>query len=256
MRILAALSLFLLLAGCRSNQNQPSSQVAESGDALAAHDAAGGTAPAEAKDPLKGKILEKMDAAGYSYLRLATDGGEIWAAVVQTDAKVGDNVAVVDPMPMKDFKSSTLKRTFDVIMFGSLQDSGGGDSKQMMMNVHAGVGSASTSSEPIKVDRAAGPDGRTVAEVYAQRLDLKGRKVAVHGKVVKVNPNIMGKNWIHVQDGTGDSPGKTNDLTVTSQAYPSVGDTVLIEGVVLTDKSYGMGYDFPVIIEDAAVQTQ
>ena len=248
MRLLAMLSLFLLLAGCQSNQSQPSSQAGESGNALAA--------PADQANQLKGKVLEKMNAERYSYLRLATDEGEIWAAVPQTNAKVGDDVAVVNFMPMDGFKSATLKRTFDRIVFGTLQDSGEGDSKQMLMTAHAGAASAATSSEPIKVNKAAGPDGRTVEEVFAQRLDLKDRKVAVCGKVVKVNSNIMGKNWIHVQDGTGDPQAKTNDLTVTSQANPSVGDTVLIEGTVHTDKSYGMGYDFPVIIEDATVKTQ
>ena len=46
-------------------------------------------------------------------------------------------------------------------------------------------------------------DARTVAEVYAQRAALKDKTVTVRGKVVKSNAGIMGKNWIHLRDGTG-----------------------------------------------------
>ena len=74
--------------------------------------------------------------------------------------------------------------------------------------------------------------------------------------MTKVNPNIMGKNWIHIQDGTGDAEAKTNDLTVSCQATPSVGDTVLVEGILTVDKSSGMGYDYPAILEDATVRTE
>jgi hypothetical protein len=72
-----------------------------------------------------------------------------------------------------------------------------------------------------------------------------------------VNPNILGKTWIHLQDGTGNPEAKTNDLAVTSPgSSASVGDTVLVEGVVETDKNYGMGYTFPVIIEDTVITKQ
>ena len=125
MRPLAVLSFFLFIAGCQSNQSQPSSQVEVLGEALASHDAVGGAAPVDPANLLKGKVLEKIDAARYSYLRLATENGEIWAAVFQTDIDVGEEVTVVGPMPMDGFKSETLNRTFDHIVFGTLQGTGG-----------------------------------------------------------------------------------------------------------------------------------
>ncbi|MEJ2111996.1 MAG: nucleotide-binding protein [Acidobacteriota bacterium] len=206
-------------------------------------------APTAQDSLLKGEVLERIDAMRYSYLRLATDEGEIWAAVLQTDVEPGEEVTVVNPMLMNGFESETLNRTFDRIVFGTLQESGGSP-EPLLMDAHSGV-AGSTASEPIEVDKAEGPVGRTVEEIYAQKLDLNGQKVAVRGKVTKVNPNIL-----HIQDGTGDPQAGTNDLTVTSQENPSVGDTVLIEGIIGVDKSSGMGYDFPVIIEDATVKKQ
>lgn len=94
--------------------------------------------------------------------------------------------------------------------------------------------------------------GQTVAEVFAQKDSLAGKPVTVRGKVVKVNAGIMGKNWLHVRDGSG-AEG-TNDLTVTTTgALPQVGDTVVVSGPVTLNKDFGAGYTYDVIVEDAAV---
>jgi hypothetical protein len=97
--------------------------------------------------------------------------------------------------------------------------------------------------------------GRTVAEVFAEKDQLAGKPVVFRGKVVKSNPGILGKNWIHVRDGSG-AEG-SNDITVTTvSAQPKVGDTVLVAGAVVLNKDYGMGYQYDVIIEDADVKIE
>jgi hypothetical protein len=65
----------------------------------------------------------------------------------------------------------------------------------------------------------------------------------------------MGKNWLHVRDGSG-AEG-TNDLTVTTAgAMPNVGDTVVVTGPVVLNKDFGMGYQYDVLIEDAQVTVE
>jgi hypothetical protein len=97
--------------------------------------------------------------------------------------------------------------------------------------------------------------GKTVAEVHAERSELVGQTVSVRGKVVKTNANIMGKNWLHVQDGSGEDG--TKDLTVTtSDGLPDIGETVVVSGTVALDKDYGMGYVYDVILEDATVKAE
>ena len=95
--------------------------------------------------------------------------------------------------------------------------------------------------------------GKTVFEVFTEKAELANKKVVVRGKVVKTNAGIMGKDWLHVRDGSGEE-GK-NDLTVTTttKPLPNVGDTVVITGTVILDKDFGMGYQYPVMVEDAAV---
>jgi hypothetical protein len=95
--------------------------------------------------------------------------------------------------------------------------------------------------------------GKSVLDVYTEKAALANQKVVVRGKVVKTNAGIMNKDWLHIRDGSGGDG--TNDLTVTttSQPLPNVGDTVLVKGTVVLDKDFGMGYQYPVLIEDAEV---
>ena len=97
--------------------------------------------------------------------------------------------------------------------------------------------------------------GKTVAEVFAEKDALAGKPVTFRGKVVKTNPDIMGKNWLHVRDGSGEEG--TNDLTITTAGtLPNVGDTVVVTGNVTLNKDFGMGYAYDVLVEDAQVTVE
>ena len=94
-------------------------------------------------------------------------------------------------------------------------------------------------------------EGYTVEELFSQKDKLKGKKISVRGKVVKFNAEIMGKNWLHLQDGTGKTG--SNDITVTTKQTASVGKIVVITGVLATNKDFGGGYSYNVIIEEATI---
>jgi len=104
----------------------------------------------------------------------------------------------------------------------------------------------------VKVPKASGKDARTIAEIFANRQALKDKTVTVRGKVVKFTPGVMGKNWIHLRDGTG-TQGKDDDVTVTSQDAAAKGDVVVVQGKIAVDQDIGMGTPYPVIIQDAKV---
>jgi hypothetical protein len=118
---------------------------------------------------------------------------------------------------------------------------------------HASAATGGEVTEKISVPKAAGADAKTVAEVWAQHDALKGKAVTVRGKVVKYNSGIMGKNWLHIRDGSGSAEGKDNDLTVTTGDAAAKGDVVVVKGVVAVDRDFGAGYTYPVIVEDAKV---
>ena len=237
-----------------------------------------GNAGAQSAQPLTGQVLEAQDVGIYTYMRLKTANGETWAAVNKAAVKKGATVTIANPMEMRNFESKSLNRTFDRIVFGSLASGpasgpasaagaaspAGGASPQAALarpngasgnlgKVHGDVAKAPEAGA-ISVAKAEGPNGRTVAEVNAQRAALKGKPVEVRGKVVKVSSGILGRNWIHLRDGSGSAADNSNDLLVTSKEKPQLGDVVLAKGVVMTDVKLGEGYAYKVLVESSSLQ--
>ncbi len=243
-----------LCVGCNSDKKADESKKSESGSKQLAPPAGLKANPGAIMDPSPaaglGKVLETMDAGGYTYVKLQKGQQEIWAAGPKTTVQVGDAVTIPDGMAMHDFHSKTLDRTFEVIYFVSAISAGATNPAEVggMPMGHPKV--AAPAAEPIEgIEKAEG--GLTVAEIFAQKGELSGKPVVLRGKVVKYAAKIMGKNWLHIQDGSG-AEG-TNDLTVTTNATAAVGDTVVITGTVATDKDFGAGYKYAVIVEDASV---
>jgi hypothetical protein len=205
---------------------------------------------------IKGEVLEVLDADAFTYFRLKTAEGELWSAVAKAPIKVGTQVTVENATPMKDFKSKSLNRTFSLVYLGNLPGTAagpamGGDS---LAAAHSGVVKPSVDLNNIKVAKATGANARTVAEVLGKGAELKDKPVLVRGKVVKYNEDIMGKNWVHLRDGSGSESDKTNDLLVTTKSATRVGAVVTVKGTVHTDRDLGSGYFYKVLVEDATLQ--
>jgi hypothetical protein len=233
--------------------------------AVAAHAAwAVGEAAPPPAPPVKGEVLEVIDTEGFTYMRLKTSKGETWAAVGKAAVKKGEQVSIVNPTVARNFESKSLKRSFDSIVIGKLAGAAGASAPTMASGAtgapHPGVdlsqfhGSKAKAPEVEigKIAKAAGTSGRTVAEVYADRAALKDRPVAVRARVVKVTPGVMGKNWIHLRDGSGSASDGSNDLLATSKDEPKVGDLVVAKGTVRTDVNLGSGYAYKVLVEDTS----
>lgn len=204
-----------------------------------------------------GTVVETMDAMSYTYLSVDTGEETFWAATTQTPVKVGDTVLVPAGTPMSNFTSKELDRTFDMIYFVPSVVVNGDmttGTEKGLPEGHPGTPGGTTTVTETDVDLSGiepADGGVTVADVYANKADLAGKEIKLRGKVVKFSPQIMKKNWLHVQDGTGENG--TNDLTVTTDVQAAVGDTVLITGVLNTDVDFGYGYQYDVLIEDASV---
>lgn len=197
---------------------------------------------------LTGTVLEVKDVDSYTYLRLKTKNGETWAAVGKAQIKKGSTVSIENTMVMTNFESKSLKKTFSTIVFGTLPVSA-----KETASAHVGVAKVQDSA-PIKVSRATGANARTVAEIVAQGKNLKDKPVELHAQVVKFSPAIMGKNWMHLRDGSGSAADGTNDILVTTADKTKVGDVITVTGVVRLDKDFGAGYVYKVLIEDGNIQ--
>jgi hypothetical protein len=217
-------------------------------------------------DILSGKVAETMNSGGYTYILLDKEGEKTWVAVPEMQVSVGEEAVLKPGIEMVNFTSSTLNRTFErvILSTGPVSEKGEpveknvemphGDLPMGMMKAPASGGmGVSTPIGDVKVEKATGQDAYTIAEIYEKKSGLCNNKILVRGKVVKVLPKIMGKNWIHLQDGSGDEKKGDYDLVVTSQDMPSVGDVITISGTVYTDKDFGAGYKYNVIVEEASI---
>jgi hypothetical protein len=257
--IVLSVAVLALSAGCDRAPAATSPRSSDPSPKLVAE--AGDPAPGD----LTGTVLETMDAAGYTYLRLQTGTGPVWAAVTQAKVAKGDRVSVEGAITMVEFESPTLGRRFDRIVFGVLAPTaagapgraataGGALPPAMLTTLtaqHAAAAAGPAEVGPIKLSRAPTPDGKTIAEVFAGRAGLDAQPVAVRGKVVKFSPGIMGRNWLHLRDGTGSPERMDHDLTVTTDDTAAVGDVVLVRGIARKDRDFGSGYMYSVIVEEA-----
>ena len=204
---------------------------------------------------IKGEVLEAMDVDAFTYLRLKTKDGETWAAVTKSSVKKGAEVTIENGIVMNNFESKSLKKTFDRIVFGNL--AGAGDStvppSTDLGRIH-GRTSQPIDLGSVKVAKATGPDARTVTEIVTKRAELKDKTVTVRGKVVKFTGGVMGKNWIHLRDGSGSSAEDTDDVVVTTMDETQIGDVVVAKGVVRTNVNLGFGYSYAVLVDDAKLQ--
>ncbi|MHB8834663.1 MAG: nucleotide-binding protein [Candidatus Methylomirabilia bacterium] len=211
-----------------------------------------------------GKVLETMNAGGYTYVHVDNGTNQIWAAAPQFEAKVGEKVNVPEGMPMKDYESKTLNRKFDVVYFVGAIGKGdqppaqtaapAGEPTQLPEGAHPKLDPAQAAKDAKVTFTGIKKADKTVADIYAGQASLGGKEVSVRGKVVKFSPQIMGKNWVHVQDGTGQAG--SNDLTVTTADAAKAGDTVLVTGKITLKKDFGMGYKYDLIIEDGKVKVE
>lgn len=201
---------------------------------------------------IRGKVVESINAASYTYVQIDTGAAKVWAAAPQFTVKAGDTVALGDAMPMPNYHSKTLNRTFEVVYFSGRATVNGAAA------VAGATGAAPARSLPgLAVDLsniARAPGGQTVAEVHSGRAALAGKPVVVRGRVVKFNANIMGRNWLHIRDGSGVEG--SNNLTVTSAGQAKVGDLVVVTGRLAVDKDFGSGYRYALLVEEAKLTVE
>lgn len=229
-------------------------------------------------DPAKvesGTVVETMKVPGYTYMLVDHGAGQSWVAIPETDVATGAKIRYTSDMTMNNFTSKTLNKTFETIVFsaGLMEDGGAAAPKpaaddsfdaavkseqqkpaaeSAMPETSGGSsGAIAPLQENIAVAKAQGENGYTVEELFTRAKELGGKKVRVQGKVVKFSPNIMGKNWVHVQDGTGNPMQNTHDLVITTGETVEMNSVVTLEGTLAADKDFGAGYKYAAIIEQA-----
>ena len=193
-------------------------------------------------------VKENFNAGGYTYIN-----GEngLWLAVGQTNIELNKAYYYQGALEMRDFHSKELNRDFPQIYFlNSISETPTAISKpkakpaaQMQKQINKKI--------EVQLDKKEGIT--SIADVYKNQKELSGKEITVYGKVAKFNKSIMGKNWIHIQDGS-DFEGNY-DLTITSMDVTSVGEIVELTGKITLNKDFGAGYSYAVIMEEGKLVT-
>ena len=191
-------------------------------------------------------VDEVLQVVGYTYLNVTEDKRKTWLAIPTIKAAQGDRFYYNGGLEMTDFFSKELNRTFkNVIFLESISKEPTAIINEGMLNSKH-VAEVKTEKINISIDPCKGC--LTVGKLLETRTDYSGRNIKIKGRVTKFNPAIMGKNWIHIQDGTEFNGGF--DLTITTDSQLAIGDTATFEGKITLKKDFGYGYFYEVIMED------
>jgi len=195
-------------------------------------------------------VKEVIQTSNYTYLQVAEEKKEFWIAVVRADHRPGDSLYYTNAMEMQNFASRELNRTFPTIYF--VQD----PTPHLVKN--APVSSEPLTPKKVQVKRwseisvTPPPGAITLEALYKEPSAYAGKRVTIRGVVTRFNDQIMNRNWLHLQDGTGYD--EQFDLTVTTKDSITVGRTATFTGVIGLKKDFGSGYFYEVIMEEATMK--
>lgn len=204
------------------------------------------TAPAQNTGEVHKIVPEEvLNTEKYSYMRVKENGEEFWVAVTRQDVKIGGHYVYTGGLLKKNFMSKEFNRVFETVyLVADFREEGAS------MPAAQGGGMLETKealAPPTNLTPA--PGAIKISELVAHKAKYNGKTVKVTGKCVKLNPMIMGRNWLHIQDGSG----KDLDLTVTTSESVQLGSIITLEGTIALNKDFGAGYRYDYIMEGAVV---
>jgi hypothetical protein len=197
------------------------------------------------------QVEEVIQTNSYTYFKALEDSEERWIAVSKTDAHPGDVYYYQKALEMTDFNSKELNRTFEVIYFVNQINKMPFSSLNPNPPPATMPGHSGRAKAELKPDLSIQKKTTeiTIAQIFATPSSFSNKQIEVRGVVVKVNKDIMKRNWIHIQDGT--SHNNQFDLTITSQDLPTLNEQVTFKGTIAVDRDFGSGYFYNVIMENA-----
>ncbi len=229
---------FLLLSGCKSKKDN--SQISM------------------APNTHKVEVQEFIHTTQYTYFRVLEENAEYWLASPKREAKKGETLYYTTAYEMLDFKSTELDRVFDRVYFiQDLTDKPGGQAGAAAggSQVHMGTPrnqqteqTVVNKSEPAEITGTI-EEEISIHELLGNPEEYSNKLVTISGKVIKVNPAIMARNWVHITAEPAD--GNNHDLTITCQDEVKVDQVVTFQGQVSLNRDFGAGYTYEIIIENA-----
>jgi len=196
-------------------------------------------------------VKEIIPTANYTFLNVNEGDKNFWIAINSNDKKVGETYYFIGGLLKKNFESKALNKTFDELyLVGNLVSANHGNQTKLpdTQNENTDLTKASVSNSVAQnIVRQNG--SIKISEIVDNPKKYEGQTVQIDGECTKINMGIMGKNWIHLKDGSKDD----FDLVITSNDVAAVGDVVTIKGSVVLNKDFGAGYKYDLILENGVI---
>lgn len=240
--------VFLLIISCHPKPKLYDANMAEGSDASGhVHDAPeGGAVAGGHSGGHTVKVEEVLNTEKYSYLNVTENGEKFWIAIPRMEVEIGETYHYTEALLKHNFESKEYNRVFETIYLVSDIHSHSAESDGSA--AHGNGDSGKPSQDAVNIEAAEG--SIQMAELFANKEKYKDKTVQVTGKCIKVNSMIMGRNWVHIQDGSGDGL----DLTITTSENVQLNEVVTFEGVITLDKDFGAGYKYDIIMEQAKLK--
>lgn len=252
--VLKILTLFLFFSACESKPKVIES-VSSSSQPSAVDQVIGGAPDVSPAAPAgsgmhKVVVKETLDTDKYTYMSVEENGEEFWVAVTKRPIEIGATYYFKGGLLKKNFFSKEYNRVFEKLyLVGDLRQQPTGNALGGSA-VDQALGQLQENATAPPTDITPAEGAVQLSELFSNKNKYAGQVVTVTGKVVKVNPMIMGRNWAHIQD----SSGEDFDLTITSSENIPLGHVITLEGTIALDKDFGAGYRYDIIMEGAVLK--
>ncbi len=192
------------------------------------------------------KALETIEASRYVYIRVQENDEEFWVATLKQPIEIGKTYHYHGGLLKTNYQSKEHNRVFDKIYLVSNLIGADHSAGQLEHSTSSAQTPVSQAHTVTKVDVKGSVK---IKDIIANSEKYEGKVIQVSGKVVKLNANIMGRNWMHLQDGSKDG----YDFVVTSNQMIPEGGVVTLAGVITLKKDFGAGYFYDLLMEDATI---
>lgn len=241
--------IWICAIGCGRGPKIISSPVNEASDSspsgVFSTDAAVTMNPALTNDLHTVIVNEVLPTDKYVYLNVTEGKEQFWIATTKKEVEVGQTYFYKGGLLKTNFESKEYNRIFDKIyLVSNVVEANHGNTQGAIAE-----NPKQPNLKPQDHVPTSTPGSITIASLVAQPENFEGTVIQLSGTCVKLNSNIMGRNWIHLKDGTQDD----YDLVLTSNFPVQEGAKVTMKGTVSLDRDFGAGYLYDIIVENAVV---
>lgn len=185
------------------------------------------------------KVLEVLPTEKYIYLKVVENEEEYWVAAGKQNVEVGDRYFFRGGLLKTNFESKEYNRVFEKVYLVS----------KLVSENHGQSSHNNTPSKEIKKDIEKVEGSLLIKEIIEQASALEGKEVQITGECTKLNANIMGRNWIHLKDGSKDD----YDFIITSEQAIPEGHVATLKGTLALNRDFGSGYRYEILIENGTI---